>query len=583
MKIDHKLLSLYSFIIVTLIVFSVMSFNYSIHFLKTKVTNSFMAVNGQIVENLDTFMRNLSKLTEMPYYDINLQKVMEKDYSKYKNAEYEMIQDYDNITLGFFTKLFLMNDFIDSVYLYQFKSDKAFKRGYNSSYNYDYSPEKEDWYQRIMQQHGKEAVLGVHKDFQSTPNGPNVVSVGRVILRYFTEEPLGVFIINTKPERFEELYKQIQITPNSRQLVVDENNIIIYSNDKNEIAKPLDKDIQKHLVLEGGSSYERLYGNRALIVMNVSKYTSWKVISIIPEKELFKDILFVRGITVYSGIVLALFGVAVALFIARSITKPIKKLDTLMGEVEKGNFDVKIDVRNNDEVGHLSKTFNGMINQIQSLINKNIEKEKQKQQAEFNALQSQINPHFMYNTLNVIKWMAQMQGADNITEALQQYIALLNFCTRTREEYILIKEEIQFLENYVSILRLRYYDRFDVRFDIPEDIQDYKILKFILQPFVENAIFHGLTGDEKDYYVRIQADKIDDSIEFVVIDNGIGIDEETIEKITNGQNQGRNLNSVGIYNVMNRLSLYFGESYKIKIESILEVGTKITVKIPVIA
>ena len=587
-KINQKLLISYMILIVIpVFVLGVLLYVYMTQYLERKVTSSFLVVNVQITENLDTFFRNLAKISEMPYYDNNIQKIMNKDYS-HSNApegrEYEKIQDYNAITLDYFSKLFLMNDYIDSLYLYNFTSGLGYRRGSSYTEGDNNTPPQIEWFQKIINKKGQEVVLGIHDEMPSMLNVNRVVAVGRRINKLFKHDMLGVFIINVKPERLSELYKEIALTPNSRQLIIDENQKVVYSNGEEKIGSPADPDYIQGKGSNSSYRKAKINNESVYILTNTSQYSSWKVISIIPEKELFSEIFYIKNIILISGAVLILIVFIVSWWIARSISGPIKKLRGVMKQVEDGNFDVVIDAQSEDEIGHLSKTFNKMLQEIKLLIQKTIIDGEKKRQAELQALQSQINPHFMYNTLNVIKWMAQMQAADNISDALDSLIHILNFSAKTKDELIPIREEIAFIQKYISILEIRYYNKFKVYYELSEEVFRFKTLKFLIQPFVENAIFHAFNGKSRNYQLKIEANLEKGFVVFKIVDNGKGIEPSTIKKILSGEiTERKGFNSIGISNVTDRVKLCFGENCRVDIESALSKGTSITIKIPAIS
>lgn len=540
-------------------------------------------VNEQVVNNLEAFFSNLSKTTNIPYYDYNRNNTIAKKYNGISSNQLDTVNELDySDTYDFFNKLFSIYDYLESIYMYQFDDGVVFREGYNYYKDGRYMLEEEAWYDQVISADGEEVFIGIHENEQLYPEGAPVVSVARLLKKTYTNDHVGIIVINMYPDKLNQIVKQVDTAFNLHHIIIDENNRVIYSDDKNQIGEVADD-----IVVNKGDRdviYEKtIYqGENSILIYGESQYTGWQVVSVIAEEELFKDINSVLVLILWVDIILVGIGILSALLIAQSFYRPIKTLDTSMRLVEEGDFKAFVENNSKDEIGHLSQTFNHMIQQVESLIEQRANEAEEKRVAELNALQSQINPHFMYNTLNVIKWMAKMQGADTITKSLDQFIHLLNFCAKTKVEFITIGEEIRFIESYVGLLRLRYYNRFEIIIDIDHEIYDYYMIKFLLQPFVENAIFHGLTGSNNDYYLKIVADLMDDAIVFKVIDNGIGIDEYTVEGIMKGEHKQKSMNAIGIKNVLDRIKLHHGQTYGVKIESILGEGTAISIRIPVI-
>ncbi len=583
-SINQRLLISYILVIVIPITaISVIIYNYTTDYLEERVTESVLATSAQITENLDTFFTNMAKITEMPYYDKELNNILDRRYSVNNEMnEYQKVEDYNQITQNFFSKLFLLNKSIETLYLTSFVNDRVYYKGYRAEYSREESDLKnEQWFRNIVSKGGKEVIIGIHDEFPSVPNTSQVITIGRLIVKPFTNEKQGVFLINIKPEKLEELYKETRLTPGTRQLIIDENNRIVYSKLENEIGTQIDPDIIKIINSKGTNNEVTINNTPVFIISDTSRYSFWKVINIIPRNELFSDAEAIREGILLIGIALVLLSVLVSFVIAGSITKPIVKLNNQMKLVEQGDFSVNIEGQRNDEVGQLSKTFNKMILQINELIQRIKIDGENKRISELQALQSQINPHFMYNTLNVIKWMAQMQAADNITQAVDSLIYLLNFSAKTTAEFIPISEELEFVKNYISIMRLRYYNKFEVIYEIEDSVYKYKTLKFILQPFIENAIFHGFDKRKSGYHLSIKAFLKNGSVCFIINDDGSGIAAQDIPKILNKDIQGeKGFNSIGISNVVGRIKLHFGQQYKVDITSRPEVGTSIFINIP---
>ncbi|MCY6369522.1 cache domain-containing sensor histidine kinase [Clostridium ganghwense] len=584
LNISKQLIFSYIGITIIPIVFlSAIIYNYSKKSLESKVTNSFQIVNSQITINLDNFFKNIAKLSETTFYDENIQGILSRDYSKLEHGEFQRIQDNFKITDYYFRNYFLINDYIYSLDLYPTKKEFIYSKGYNQSINYEYSPKNEEWFKNIIKADGKEVILGIHQNLQVNPHEHYVVSVGRCIKNPFKNDLLGVFLINIKVDELKGLYEQVNLTPNSQQLIVDEHNNIVYSSKNEEIGQHISKELEQYIMCGSIITEGMLGKEKAYIVTNTSKYTDWKVVSIISTKELFSDITAMKDMVILFGIILTILVTVISLFISRDISKPIKQLSSTMKKFEYGSLDETVDVYGNEEIVYLSKTYNKMLGKIKELIGQIRIEEEEKRIVELNALQSKINPHFMYNTLNVVKLMAEMQGADNITKALNSFIALLTFSANTDETFISIEEEFEFLEKYIDLLKLRYYNRFYVEYDIDEKVYKYKTIKFLIQPFVENAVFHGFNSKGKTHFVRVEAKLEGNTVIFNIIDNGSGMSEEIINKaMTSKIQKKKGFNSIGINNIVNRIRLHFGSEDGVKIESVIGEGTRVRIKIPAI-
>jgi two-component system sensor histidine kinase YesM len=218
---------------------------------------------------------------------------------------------------------------------------------------------------------------------------------------------------------------------------------------------------------------------------------------------------------------------------------------------------------------------------IQDLMNRTVQNEADKRRLELNVLQTQVNPHFLYNTLNSIKWMATIQRNSGISEMTTALSRLLRNMAKGVSDKISLEEELSIVKDYVLIQQYRYSDKFVVDYNIDQSILKYKIVKFTLQPLVENAIFHGIAPGEQSGTIVIEAKKVLDNIEISVIDSGVGMTSNQLnEVLQNTHSKKDRLNSIGISNVRERLMLIYGESYGLSISSQQNYGTIVVITIP---
>lgn len=282
---------------------------------------------------------------------------------------------------------------------------------------------------------------------------------------------------------------------------------------------------------------------------------------------------------VLAGILLIFISYAVA----DSVTKPVYQLVSSMKEVEEGNLQTQ-SREFEGELQVLSQTFNRMVRRMDDMFQELQHKEKQKREMELLALQAQINPHFMYNTLNSIRCMAEMQGADSVARMLDAMIHILHYAAEGTGEIVSIEKELAFIKNYIQIINFRYFDRFSFYIQAGNTTYQYGTLRFILQPLVENAVLHGFDAEDLHAVIEIKIFEQNDDLVIEVTDNGKGMDERHCEEILKqGDRERKSLNQIGLYNVNQRIKLSFGEAYGITLMSKIGCYTKAVIKIPKIA
>jgi two-component system sensor histidine kinase YesM len=287
--------------------------------------------------------------------------------------------------------------------------------------------------------------------------------------------------------------------------------------------------------------------------------------------------------TIAGGIISLIFMFNAAYLYSRRITKPIGVMMEQMKEVEAGNLDVMVESNVYNELDDLSESFNHMVNQIRRLMDDIVTVEHNKNEQELEVLHAQINPHFLYNTLNTIRWMAKIKGEDSISDALVALVKLLRVSISFGNNMILLQDEVEYIENYILIQKLRFNQLFEIQYDIKEEHKKLYFPKLILQPIVENSLIYGIDEAEKreePIIIKIFTREAQDHIEIVVKDNGKGIEKEVLDNIFKQEQNINRFSKVGLNNVNQRLKLYLGEAYGLQIISAVGVGTTVIIHVP---
>ncbi|OGO83527.1 MAG: hypothetical protein A2Y21_09850 [Clostridiales bacterium GWC2_40_7] len=305
----------------------------------------------------------------------------------------------------------------------------------------------------------------------------------------------------------------------------------------------------------------------------------WSIVNIVPTRMLFKDVTLIRSIIIFTIIFISLIVLIIDIIMVNKVAFPLKKLKMNAIEVINGNFDTRITVSGEDEIGDLARCFDKMLTRIRKLIDDIYMEQELKIQSEIKAYQAQINPHFLHNTLNNIKWLAVTQNNIDIVEAISSLGRILECAMRNKTGMARVKDEIELLKNYIYLQKFRYGNKFDVGFFINEEIYNFMAPILLLQPILENSIFHAI-GDNSFIYIKISGDIEDNQLVFRVQDDGCGIAEETMANIFNDDTKDRN--RIGLLNIKQRLKLKFGEGYDIKVSSRQGAGTEVILNLPII-
>ncbi|GAE31698.1 cache domain-containing sensor histidine kinase [Halalkalibacter hemicellulosilyticus] len=322
-----------------------------------------------------------------------------------------------------------------------------------------------------------------------------------------------------------------------------------------------------------------------LITSHESDTTGWHIFGVVPEKELLKEANSIRNLIMLTVVSSIIFTISLYIFITSRLIRPISHLKDKIKLASNGDLTVKVENHSYDEISELGQSFNRMIEKIKTLLETSINKEKQLKMAELRALQAQINPHFLYNTLDTIIWMAEAKKEKDvmtITKALSHFFRI---SLNKGKDLITIEQEISHVKNYLVIQKMRYRDILDIQFTINKEIEPFIIHKLTLQPLIENAIYHGIKNKRGKGFIHIIGDfDSNKHICFRITDNGLGIEETKLAEIRSCLLANEPVQTAkggyGMYNVQERIRLYYGEPYGIEIDSVYGMGTTIHLTIP---
>ena len=263
----------------------------------------------------------------------------------------------------------------------------------------------------------------------------------------------------------------------------------------------------------------------------------------------------------------------------RQTLRPLSELVQRMGQIRKGDFEQYMPVEGTTEVQELAATYNYMLDDLQSYINELMETQKARRKSEIKALQMQINPHYIYNTLASIKWLVYQNDRDRTVQTIDAFISLLRNTISNTDEFITIDQEVQNLENYILINHTRYGDAVQVEFYVSQNCRDCLLPKMILQPFVENAFFHAFPSGRSGT-IEIYMKQKEEELEIRVVDDGVGMEQNRAEEAVKQDRNKEHFSGIGIHNVQERLELLYGKQYGVSVNSSPEEGTEVTIRLP---
>ncbi|MFC4598410.1 sensor histidine kinase [Cohnella hongkongensis] len=394
----------------------------------------------------------------------------------------------------------------------------------------------------------------------------------------------STLIINVKESSLYELFDNIHTPSGTEFYVLDESGHVITGTDRTAVGGRADEGLFSSAIRAFSGSFQADYrGEPSLYVFQRLEDVEWTTVGIAPIRELLKD----RN-DIVSGVRLVVLGlllvsILAAWLLAYSITKPIRGLTGKMQQVKGGNFDVQMDIRSKDEIGLLSLTFNKMVTRINELMNQLKISHRKERDAEMRALQANINPHFLYNTLESVIWLAESRDYDGVTRIISRLGRYYRLSLSRGMDIVKIRDEVAHAENYLSIVRMRYGDKFKYAFDVDPAIAEEPCLKLILQPLVENSLHHGIFPKDGQGTVTVLGERDGAGIRLIVVDDGIGIPPARLNEINAAFRTGHSrelTGSYGIKNVNERIQLKHGAEYGLYFESEEGVGTRVVVRLP---
>ncbi len=392
----------------------------------------------------------------------------------------------------------------------------------------------------------------------------------------------GVLLVDMNFSGIEQLLSKANEKGYGYIYLIDRNGEIIYHPQQQAIYSNLVQENNKQAaVYEDGDYTEEFEGKERIVIVKTVGYTGWKLVSVTPIQDLSVNLNQIRIFTVMIAaisILLILFGNA---FISAWVTNPIRKLEKSLKYLEDGNLDTEIYIGGTHEIRHLGRTITSMVRQMRKLMDDMVAEQHEKRKSALDALQSQINPHFLYNTLDSVVWMVESERYQEAISMVTALAKLFRISLSKGKNIIPIRDEIAHAKYYLDIQKVRYKNRFEVKIEVDQAIEDFCTIKLIVQPLLENAIYYGVEHMDGDGEIILRGYEKEDEIYIEVIDNGMGIPKDQIELLLTDDKRVRKRGSgIGLRNIDQRIKLYFKGDYGLSIESELDEGTTVRIKLP---
>ncbi|MDQ8735166.1 sensor histidine kinase [Paenibacillus sp. LHD-38] len=573
-------------ITIPLLVISAIIYIFSNQAVKNEYQSSSNLILNNLSFNIDQYLQSIEKGTLNAQMDSQLQMALEHWKNNQDTSGNDQSIQYGNTIEHFISAIEMTIKNVDSVQIYA--GSRVF---YSANFNradYDFKDfTVEDWYVQTKQKKGGVILFGSHIPFHRTNSIEMVISIARVINKVGSKQPLGVMLIDIRLDSLREILK-LSETSKRNFIIIDDKGGVIYNSDANhtETSAPIQLEgqtLRTFLEEDSGSFYADFAGTKSYINFVTSAYSEWKVIQYIGEKEMTKQAAFLGKIILTLAILSLGTAILFMYILTERVTKPIILLSRQVKMVGMGKFDVDLSSDRQDEFGVLYHGIRKMVEDLQNYIERSSMAKAQQKVAQFGALKSQINPHFLANVLESIQMKAVINGQRDIGEMVGIVGRLFRVHIQTGKETVTLREELEHIRLYVKIQQLRFGDKIQYVERLAANSEAMQVMHFSLQPLIENAIVHGLERRSGPGLLEVSSSRSGNDMLIMIRDNGVGIDENKLEQLRYRLSQPSDTLDeahIGIKNVHDRILFYFGEQYGIAINSQLGEGTTVIIRLP---
>lgn len=437
-----------------------------------------------------------------------------------------------------------------------------------------------EWYRKTLQQTDNVQFLGLQPMMLFGQTIPFGLSAAIAPSAFHTLSDVEMVCFTLNEEAFDKIFLQQPYDKSAFVIVTGNGQVITSSHNWDETSESLARLAQIKSANEG-HFIDKASRTEMLVTYAAVGQTGWKVVHEIPYSELTANYNRIYKIVLFTTLAVIAVFLLISFYLVKGLTRPIHVLVRKMSLVMEGDLNAKIGTSGIAEMATLGRTFNHMLDQIKLLIRQREEEEQMKRKAEFAALQSQINPHFLINTLNAIKLMALISKVDNIRNMTNALMRLVSSSFNRGGILTRFSDEIENLKHYLYIMEIRYGHKFEVEWQIDPQAESKYLLKLLLQPILENSIVHGMAGKEAQGKIVIAANVHEGSLYIVIADNGEGMTEEQLTQFR-AKSSPHTFTGMGFANVHHRILLHHGEDYGLTLAANEPEGTKVTMKVPLI-
>ena len=579
------ILSFMFLISVIALAFSTLAYNFTLKDLKDMSINYTNRFLTETTFSVDSYISSMKNMTQVIIQNNDVHKLM--DFYRNnpgKNIPAEQQHKLDVLNANVVNHLNTVaktRDDITNIAVISKKgnvilSDKSKRVNPYAEYNVT------DWFLRPQTNKDDIVVSPSHVQNLVADEYKWVISISKAIVDPSSGEIYGVMVIDLNYNSIANICKNVQIGASGYIYLIDNDRNIIYHPQQQLLYSGIKTEMINEILKQPEGTIFYSADKKKIYLKNYSKLTGWTAVGVVKTNELIKNKRTIIDFYIFLTAVILAVATTLAVIISRTITRPIKKLENTMHRVEEGDFNVKSEIELNNEIGHLSTAFNMMISKIKLLMAQVVADEEEKRRNEIKALQAQINPHFLYNTLDTIIWLSASGRSEEVAEVTAALAKLFRTSISEGSDLVPLRTEIGNINSYLTIQKVRYMDKLTYKINVPMDLLGMKLPKLILQPIVENSIYHGIKMSPTGGEIIISAQPRGDLLILTVTDNGVGMSKEKMDSMFEPGEHNHTGTRIGVANVNNRIKLYFGERYGVFYYSKEGVGTRAEICLPMI-
>lgn len=530
------------------------------------------AMINQVNRSVDSYLRTIMKLSDSLYYGV----VKNADLSVAPvNNEFTLLYDNNKDYISNIALLSKEGELLEAVPAARLKTGLDVTR--------------EEWFQNTLRRTDNLHFSTPHVQYIFDANENQyrwVITLSRAVeITHGTSTDQGVLLIDISYGSLQQLLDNITLGNGGYLYMMSSSGELIYHPQMQLIdAGQMEENTDAAASYRDGNYQEIYQGEKRDVTVKSVGYTGWKIIGVTPEKGFslnnLKTQLFVIFIVAFFLFILVIINA----YISSRITNPIKELEKSVNALEAGELDTEVYTGGSYEIQHLGRSIGDMAERIQVLMDDIVTEHESKRKSEFDTLQSQINPHFLYNTLDIIVWMIENEQKNEAVKVVTALARFFRISLSKGKNIIPVRDELEHVRNYLMIQQMRFKNKFTYRIEPEEGTSDFASLKLMLQPLVENAIYHGMEFMDGDGEILITVRMENGDLWFSIQDNGLGMTKEQADSLLteNAHVSSRHGSGIGVKNVNERIRLYFGESYGLTIDSEPDVGTVVRIHLPAI-